>query len=232
VVASNRLREKEGWSGANGLELAWLDGAGSPSRPHGAAVVARNGWELDSFEVVGGPKSGRGVVARAVRGPEAIAVMSWHAPNRAGQGLEAKMDGYRAMIERVRKLEGPLVIGMDANHGSPGTSLDPVDPDPDHEHALEIEFFSNAPGHDLSDALLVYLRDDPDAYRELLRQRPDGPLEVTYAHGATPDRYDYIMITSQFEVEHIVHDYAGALAAGSDHGFVSAELVARGSAGT
>jgi endonuclease/exonuclease/phosphatase family metal-dependent hydrolase len=230
VVASNLLREQEGWSVTNDLELAWGGGAGSPSRPHGAAVVARNGWQLDFFEVMlDGPKPGRGVVARAFRGPEAFTVMSWHAPNRAGQGLEAKMDGYRSMIDRVQKLEGPLVIGMDANHGSPGTAIDPVDPDPDHEHALEIEFFSNAPRHHLSDALLVYLRGNPDAYRELVSQRPGGPLEVTYTHGVTPDRYDYIMISPQFEVEDIVHDYEGALAAGSDHGSVWAQLVARDS---
>ena len=158
------------------------------------------------------------------RGGESVRVMSWHAPNRAGEGLETKMAGYRAMIDAVRQVEGPLIVGMDANHGSLGTSLDPGDPQPDHEHALEIEFFSNRPGHGLSDAFLSHLRSNPDAYNEILRTRPDGPLAVTYTHGGTADRYDYIMVSGEFAVVDVTHDYEGALGAGSDHGLVRVQL--------
>jgi endonuclease/exonuclease/phosphatase family metal-dependent hydrolase len=228
VLASNRIRAQDGWSVVNGLELAWNEGAGSPKRPHGAALVARNGWRLDRGEAIAdSPKPGRGVIALASRDEEAVPVMSWHAPNRAGQGLEAKMRGYRAMIEAVRRLDGPLIVGMDANHPSPGISLDPTDPHPDHEHELEIEFFSCEPGHRLSDALLAYFRANPRAYDKVLRERPEGPLAVTYTHGRTADRYDYIMVSPEFDVVDILHDYDGALEAGSDHGFVSAQLTVR-----
>ena len=140
------------------------------------------------------------------------------------QGLETKMAGYRAMIDAVRESGGPLIVGMDANHGSLGTSLEPCDPDPEHEHAVEIEFFSNKSGHELSDALLVYLRNRPGAYEAVCRARPQGPLEVTYIHGKTPDRYDYIMVSSEFDVWEMVHDYDASNAAGSDHALVEARL--------
>ncbi len=36
--------------------------------------------------------------------------MSWHAPNRAGEGLKIKMAGYTAIIEAVRNTDGPLIV--------------------------------------------------------------------------------------------------------------------------
>ena len=47
IAASNLLAERDGWSIVNGLRLAWDDGVSSWQAPHGAAIVARNGWQLD-----------------------------------------------------------------------------------------------------------------------------------------------------------------------------------------
>ena len=227
IVASNRLAEREEWSVINGLQLGY-DGVRGMRYPHGAVLVARNGWKLEAGAAVPGiPKSGRGAVALARRGDRAVRVMSWHAPNRAREGLETKMAGYQAIANAVRQSEGPLMVGLDANHNHGDISLDPCDPDPAHEHAHEIEFFSNNPGHRLSDALLVYLRKNPRAYNKIRRERPDGPLELTYMRKNRPTRFDYIMISNEFDVLEMVHDYKGAKKCGSDHAFVGASLAAK-----
>jgi hypothetical protein len=76
----------------------------------------------------------------------------------------------------------------------------------------------------LRDALLVYLRERPEAHAEAVRLRPDGPLAVTYKHGDTLDRFDYLMISEDMDVLAITHDYEGDRTGGSDHGLVSARL--------
>lgn len=68
------------------------------------------------------PKPQRGLWAtvRLPSGP-IIAAVSWHAPNAAGDGVEVKMSGYRAMSSWLRG-RGPVVLGADLN-----SWRDPVD---------------------------------------------------------------------------------------------------------
>ncbi len=135
------------------------------------------------------------------------------------------MAGYRAVISAISEIEGPLVVGLDSNHWSEGTELEPPPrPDDGERFAEENRFFSADPQHRLRDSLLVYLRAHPDAYAKAMEARPNGPLEVTYKHGNTFDRFDYLMISDEIAVLDIRHDYEGALRAGSDHGFVTARL--------
>ena len=80
------------------------------------------------------------------------------------------------------------------------------------------------PQHRLRDALVVYLRDHPKAYEEVLRSRPDGPLAISYVRGPasnrTPDRFDYLMVSDDVAVLEVTYAYQEALAIGSDHAFV------------
>jgi hypothetical protein len=222
---SDLLKQRDDWSVVNGLDLA-SEQLASWKRPHAAALVARNGWKLaDGQLVVDTPTPGRGVTALASDGVSALKVISWHAPNFAGEGHESKMAGYRAVLAAIAAIEGPLVVGLDSNHWSEGTELEsPAAPAPGSRFEEENRFFSAEPQHRLRDALLVYLREHPEAYAEALRLRPDGPLAVTYKHGDTFDRFDYLMISDDMDVLTITHDYEGNRTGGSDHGFVAARV--------
>jgi hypothetical protein len=170
------------------------------------------------------PTPGRGVKSLARRDDDVVSVISWHAPNAAGEGVETKMAGYRAVVTAIGATAGPLVVGLDSNHWSLSTVLDLVDHDANSPFAFENQFFSGDPQHRLRDALIVYLREHRDAYEKLISLRPNGPLEVTYKRGGTLDRFDYIMVSDDFCVDEISHDFAGAREAGSDHGLVSPVL--------
>lgn len=238
VVAANRIAERADWSVLNGLELAWEGEFKQWSRPHGAAIIARNGWHIDGGELVPDlPVPGRGVMATVTRGNEGLSVVSWHAPNavpRKGEtkrrAIERKMAAYRALNHRLQRVSAPAVAGMDANHWNLGTGLAPLDP-PDTSDPFydEQRFFSTAADHGLVDALLVYLRARPQEHKKRIEQRPDGPLEITHRRGGRGrlDRFDYLMISGDLDVEAVSHDFAGSCRAGSDHGLVSATLTPR-----
>ena len=222
--ASALLEKREDWAVVDGLELA-SNQLSSWKRPHAAAIVSRNGWRLEAPGLVADtPTPGRGVKALALRGKDAVSIISWHAPNAASEGVDTKMAGYQAVLNAIGGTVGPLVVGLDSNHWSLSTDLDLVEHDADSPFAVENQFFGRDPQHRLRDALIAYLRENRDTYDELIRRRPDGPLEVTYKRGDTLDRFDYIMVSDELHVDEISHDFEGAREAGSDHGFVSAVL--------
>lgn len=224
-AARDAIRER-GWSVVNGLELAWEDEYRHWKRwPHAAAVVARNGWELEGAAMPGTPKPGRGIVAQATKGDASVSVISWHAPNKADEGLATKMAGYSAMVKAVSGLEGPTVAGIDSNHWSLSAELDlPPFDDPDDPFAIETQFFSSDPQHRLRDAFIDYLRRHPDQHEQIRRERPNGPLAVTHRRGKTDDRFDYLFVSEEVEVREVDHLWDGPGAGGSDHGLVFAEL--------
>ena len=128
------------------------------------------------------------------------------------------------MVTAIDATAGPLVVGLDSNHWSLSTDLDLVEHDAHSPIAAENQFFSGEPRHRLRDALIVYLREHRDAYEKLISLRPNGPLAVTSKRGGTLDRFDYIMVSDDFHVNEISHDFAGARETGSDHGLVAAVL--------
>ena len=107
ISASAWLCQREGWTVIDGLKLtAQQPTAGK--RPHAAAIVARNGWRLESPGVVADtPTPGRGVSGVARRDDDVLSVISWHAPNAAGEGVRTKMAGYRAPLSR----QSPAPLG-------------------------------------------------------------------------------------------------------------------------
>jgi hypothetical protein len=183
-AARDAIRDR-GWSVVNGLELAWEDEYRHWKRwPHAAAVVARNGWQLEGAAMSNTPKPGRGIVAQATNGTTSLGVISWHAPNKADEGLTTKMAGYSAIVSSIAEPEGPIVAGLDSNHWSLSSELDlPPFDDPDDPFAIETQFFSSNPQHRLRDAFIDYLRQRPSVHDEIRRQRSNGPLAVTHRRG-------------------------------------------------
>jgi endonuclease/exonuclease/phosphatase family metal-dependent hydrolase len=225
--ASAALAAHDEWSIVDGLQMVLPEVSGWRT-PHGAVLVARNGWKLGGgILVTNTPTPGRGVLARASRRGVRISVISWHAPNASGEGVETKMAGYRAVLASIERVKGPLVVGLDSNHWSRTTALDPPPPPlPDDPFEVEDRFFSDEPQHQLRDALVEYLRQNRRRHDEIVRERPDGPLEITYirGHGKTPDRFDYLMISDTFGVDSITHDWRATTEGRSDHALVSATL--------
>ncbi len=200
-------------------------------RRRGSALLARNGSRLsDAAPILGLPKPGRGVAAKTAVGGSTVAVCSWHAPNAAGEGPEAKMRGYRAFLAWAEAQSGPIIAGFDANHWARTASLEltPVVDDPRDRWFLENQFFGANPTHRLRDAYLDHLRDRPDEYEEIRRQRPEGPLAISYVRGsgakAIPDRFDYIFISPEIACLEAAYHYDAGVHAGSDHAPVTATL--------
>ncbi len=210
-----------------------LDGFGvNPTgrRQHGVAVLVRNGLTLSESALMEGlPKKERAIATKVDGLSRAITFIAWHAPNKADEGLSTKMQGYTAITNFIKEVNGPLIVGFDSNHWNRGTSLILSDPvPPDNVWYPEKSFFSNKPPHQLSDSLIEYLKKDTEAYESALQQRPEGPLAVSYMRGSTKrpveDRFDYLFISPDFDVDTCIYDYDGATGASSDHAMVFANV--------
>jgi endonuclease/exonuclease/phosphatase family metal-dependent hydrolase len=102
--------------------------------------------------------------------------------------------------------------------------------DPANRWYLEQRFFGADPPHRLRDSFRDYLTRNPDRYAELCATVPaNGPLATSYTRGSKSnpikDRFDYVFISDEFECVDMRHDYDAGLAAGSDHGVISCEVV-------
>ena len=114
---------------------------------------------------------------------------------------------------------GPVVIDVDA-------SLFEVHSE--QKEGATPQFFDEDASHQCRDVLDRWYSSNPDALREAMRERPDGPREVSYVeHRADPPihrRYDLIMASSTIEVLDVRYRYHDAIEAGSDHGLVEATI--------
>lgn len=162
------------------------------------------------------PKPQRAIWARAaLQGGTELTVVSWHAPNKAGDGLETKMDAYKVVSEWLTDAPRPLVLGVDLN-----TWRDPVqliEPEPGEPHFQEHAFVGPRPAHGLADAYRQAL----EAQGELapLRDlRPNGPLEVSHVlSDGAEHRMDRIFISPELRGLDGGYELARAKKAGSDH---------------
>ena len=208
-----------------------LEGFGVDSpKAYGVALLVQNGFSLRDPELLPGNPQIRRALAAKLYGLENPAdVLSWHAPNAAGSGAKVKMKGYKAIIGWINSKRGPIVIGFDGNHWNISSDLDlpSVKYEEQSPFFLENWFFGDEPPHRLRDALIDYYRNNPTKYEDALKERPEGPLAVSYIRGKKKDRFDYIFISDDFEVNNCRYDYEGAVAAGSDHALVCADLILR-----
>ncbi len=246
VSRSTAEAMREHFPGSTVIEgLARSDWTGP--RAYGAALLIRRGLDVidstaptvDHWNSVDGPPDAvpppESLVAAMVRvdGLD-LAVASAHPPNAAGRGLERdwrvarKLRTYVA-LERWVAGRDPLVLGVDANAWI-DTTCSPFEPPvyADEPQRPIMEFFLEQPSrHGLRDAFRSWLEEHPDELNEIRRRRPRGPLATTYVRGGNypvPDRFDVVMISPSVRVKSIAHGYEDALAAGSDHAFVVAEV--------
>ena len=182
----------------------------------GCGLLIRTGEVLDAGVIGDLPKPQRSLWARVSHptlGP--VTVVSWHAPNRAGDGLEAKMAAFRATSEWLEAAPRPLLIGADLN-----TWRDPVDlvrPESGEPHFHEHEFVGPGPRHGLTDAYRSVL-EHRGRLETLRKEQPDGPLECSHelSNGA---RHRMDRVYTSAELRPIDGGYlkAESLQAGSDH---------------
>jgi endonuclease/exonuclease/phosphatase family metal-dependent hydrolase len=81
--------------------------------------------------------------------------------------------------------------------------------------------------------LRVWLDEHPEDLEAIRQLRPAGPLVVSHRTGrrtgreGTPRRFDSIWVSSDYAVLDVQYLYDEALAAGSDHAIVVADLTLR-----
>ncbi len=80
--------------------------------------------------------------------------------------------------------------------------------------------------HGFRDVLLRHLDRHPAELERLRTERPEGPLAVSHRVRAQPVRSDHIWATGDLEVLDVRYLYDEAVAAGSDHALVLADLKA------
>ena len=82
--------------------------------------------------------------------------------------------------------------------------------------------------HGLRDAFRDVLARDPQRLAAILARRPGRSLATTYLRGrsnnAVAERMDRIFVSGEVQVRDVEHHFADAVAVGSDHAVVVAEL--------
>ncbi len=237
VLALQEVTERQ-WADFREMELGqsyfhafdFLPSQGRSSMAHGATLIARNGFVLDDCVLFDGlPKPERGVGAVISSNALRLNVASWHAPNASGDGVKTKMRGYQSFTDWLNAKSGPTITGFDSNHWERSCDLErPIVPDSDDPFLLENQTFSRSPPHNMNDAYVEHLKQNPEEYEEIVARHPEGPLETTYMRREKgmniPERMDYIFVSKDIKTITVNHLYAEAVSAGSDHALVISDL--------
>lgn len=178
----------------------------------------------------------RMVFAQVATGGGSLTLASYHAPPGVSWGY-TKVEHAQSLLRWIDTTTGPLIVGADANT----PKVDHPNPDLVRTHWQtgsrrlngrpgDEDIFGGHPRHRLRDAYRVSLENHPALLDSILRERPNGPLATSHRtgrrrdHEGNPCRYDALWISPDFAVTSISYDYAGAIAAGSDHALVVADL--------
>lgn len=184
----------------------------SPFRLLGSGVLAHLAF----------PERALVVVVESDAGP--VTFGSFHTPPGANWGMIKPLT-LTAIAEWLAERNGPVVVGIDANA-----------PKTDHPNPAENEWWwdeeplllGSSPGHQLRDALRLFLADRPEVMSAICAERPRGPLATSHFRGRgktrTACRYDFIYVTQDFDVENVSYLMEEAIKAGSDHALVAATL--------
>jgi len=165
-----------------------------------------------------------------------LTAVSYHAPPGVNWRLK-KVEQALLLSRWLKAVDGPVIVGADMNT-----------PDIDHPDRKEIRthwhtgmaklngepgddlMFGGSPTHPLTDAYRLWLDDHPDEFSRIRAERPAGPLATSHRTGKTstspgiPRRYDTLWISQHLRVAAMSYNYENAVAAGSDHALVRAEL--------
>lgn len=222
-----------GIDGVEAAEALVLTGGEHHRRPHGAAILSRIG-PLHDLEVLPAlPITERFLAASIDVDGRRVRVASWHAPNGPGDGIDGKMRGYREVAAWATRTvtagsDGalPVVLGADTNSWEAGWEQGPLDEEDDFVE--EHRFMREPAPHGLRDAFRDVLAHDPQWLDAILTRRPGRSLATTYVRGGANDpvaeRMDRIFVSGAVQVDGVEHHLDDALAVGSDHAAVLAEL--------
>jgi hypothetical protein len=233
--ASADVLRSVGWEVVTALELLPADHVERAGRrPRFSCAVAVRGRlrSVGAVVLAGAPSPVRTLVARIVGPSGPFVAMSAALPPGSMWGKVAKQGQARAIgshLEALRDEGIPVLVGMDRN-GPRHERFDPAGTEwwPEDEPAL----FAPDAAHGLRDVLVTLHARAPERLAGARAERPDGPLAVSYVeHRTDPPslrRYDVVLASGHWQVEDVRYDYAGAVAAGSDH---AAVVVVTGPAG-
>jgi endonuclease/exonuclease/phosphatase family metal-dependent hydrolase len=172
-----------------------------------------------------------------------LTAVSYHASPGVSWGLVKPRQAV-AFASWLTAHAGPVVLGADAN--TPLIDAPDFADTRTHWHSggrnLHGEqgddlLFGPGKTHPLDDALRRWLADNRGDAERLAAKAPLGPLAITHRTGRRKDspetgrRFDCIWISSHWIVQRIDHLYDAAIAAGSDHAVVLADLAASLEAG-
>ncbi len=224
-------------------ELDWVVTATglAPGAPtvgrHPLAAIAGRGQRPEEVGHLRGPSSPhRMVYATVPAGIGSFTVASYCAPHGSGFG-HGRVEHALALLDWVNAVQGPLILGADAH----APKVDHPDPElvRTYSHTGDRRLhgargddvmFGGRPEHQLSDAYRRWLQQNPGLLQATAVAQPAGPLAVSHYesvplhHGRAPRRFDAIWVSREFVVEHVRYDYDGAVAAGSDHALVLADV--------
>lgn len=190
----------------------------------GCAILTRKPFTIRSSGLLkAAPLPERALFADLDAGNRRLQVWSVHVPPGVNWG-QRKPETFVAVAKALAALDGPALVGIDANA-----------PKTDHPDIRQNEWWWDEepdllgpkPLHPLRDVLRDHLGRHPERLRLVRQLRPSGPLEVSHLRGSVrkvPCRYDFILASPHFTVADVKHLYQDAVAAGSDHALVTAEL--------
>jgi endonuclease/exonuclease/phosphatase family metal-dependent hydrolase len=204
-----------------------LVGADDTRPRYVSALLARSPWSLSGARVLDVPSPERALHAVAAAGTQSIVVASMALPPASSRawGPAAKVAQAEAIATWLAETGVPTIVGIDANT-----------PKVDHPELARSVWWNAGEERLLGVDRIHRLR---DVYREVVERdaalsastvasRPDGPLAVSYRRGrgvrAVDCRYDVILVSSDIAVCSGGYEYEVAVAAGSDHALVWAEL--------
>lgn len=192
-----------------------------------SAVLVRNGIAMSSASTLSDvPSRERTLTAEVVlpTGRELV-VASLASPPGVSWGTAGKGRQVTRVAAWLQERSKPTIVGMDAN-APKFERLDPAETE--WWNADEPLLFGEERTHDLRDVFREVVSSDPERWSELAERAPEGPLAVSYDRGKgdrhIPCRYDVILASPEFAVEHVEYRYEEALEAGSDHGLIEAAL--------
>ena len=215
--------------GVEGIEALASIGGEHHRRPHGAAILSRIGPPVAAETLGTLPITERFLAASIDVDGRAVRFAAWHAPNAAGDGIATKMRGFRDVAgwaARTVTSGGHVVLGADTNSWEAGWDQQPLDEE--DAFAEEHRFVLEPTPHGLRDALRAVLSADPERLAALLGRRPGRSLATTYVRGTrnrpVAERMDRIFISSAVAANDVEHHLGDAVAVGSDHAVVIADL--------